>query len=595
MIQQEKMNRFSRSLYRFWDTRIHFLELHYLYILVIIFVFSGLYYCESGTDWNFIDALFMATTGSTDTGLNTIAMSSMSTYHMVLLYLSSFLGSHVTVSFVVVMVRRYYFSKRFEKELEYNKKRKEEYRQQKLLREQQEQEKEEQQRVSSDGSSTATTKASRKSDIITGPIRRRMSMISIRSTPAQNSRKLSFFNLKKRGSFDTHATRTKDIVVHHPNYNYNDSNYSTSPSDTNYSSIQMEHYPNSIEERQDTQDDDNENDDMKCITGTHPCDPTPCNSKRNSNVSNDDNLSQEHEKTTISFLEGQDDKPVNNASSTTNTNNNQQITFREDTNVLRERERRKLLQNRNEDNTNNIEQLPLHRTNSEYEIMRQPSAKSELTKDERYRIGGTEYRALEMLARIVPIYYLGFIISFGFFFRIYVAASSYAQEVLLTSNANGPVDPWFFSFFMSLSSFTNLGLNHLDASMAPFQNAPAPLILAILLILVGNTAFAILLRFIIWICYVLTPKSKVMRLETFRYLLDHPRRCYTTLFPSTQTWWLFIVLIAITLVELICFLALNYWLPVLAGISWGSRFLDGLFQSVATRNGKFVYMTCMRV
>lgn len=587
MIQQEKMNRFSRSLYRFWDTRIHFLELHYLYILVIIFVFSGLYYCESGTDWNFIDALFMATTGSTDTGLNTIAMSSMSTYHMVLLYLSSFLGSHVTVSFVVVMVRRYYFSKRFEKELEYNKKRKEEYRQQKLLREQQEQEKEEQQRVSSDGSSTATTKASRKSDIITGPIRRRMSMISIRSTPAQNSRKLSFFNLKKRGSFDTHATRTKDIVVHHPNYNYNDSNYSTSPSDTNYSSIQMEHYPNSIEERQDTQDDDNENDDMKCITGTHPCDPTPCNSKRNSNVSNDDNLSQEHEKTTISFLEGQDDKPVNNASSTTNTNNNQQITFREDTNVLRERERRKLLQNRNEDNTNNIEQLPLHRTNSEYEIMRQPSAKSELTKDERYRIGGTEYRALEMLARIVPIYYLGFIISFGFFFRIYVAASSYAQEVLLTSNANGPVDPWFFSFFMSLSSFTNLGLNHLDASMAPFQNAPAPLILAILLILVGNTAFAILLRFIIWICYVLTPKSKVMRLETFRYLLDHPRRCYTTLFPSTQTWWLFIVLIAITLVELICFLALNYWLPVLAGISWGSRFLDGLFQSVATRNAGF--------
>ncbi|KAG2194746.1 hypothetical protein INT46_004138 [Mucor plumbeus] len=581
------MNRFSRSLYRFWDTRIHFLELHYLYILVIIFVFSGLYYCESGTDWNFIDALFMATTGSTDTGLNTIAMSSMSTYHMVLLYLSSFLGSHVTVSFVVVMVRRYYFSKRFEKELEYNKKRKEEYRQQKLLREQQEQEKEEQQRVSSDGSSTATTKASRKSDIITGPIRRRMSMISIRSTPAQNSRKLSFFNLKKRGSFDTHATRTKDIVVHHPNYNYNDSNYSTSPSDTNYSSIQMEHYPNSIEERQDTQDDDNENDDMKCITGTHPCDPTPCNSKRNSNVSNDDNLSQEHEKTTISFLEGQDDKPVNNASSTTNTNNNQQITFREDTNVLRERERRKLLQNRNEDNTNNIEQLPLHRTNSEYEIMRQPSAKSELTKDERYRIGGTEYRALEMLARIVPIYYLGFIISFGFFFRIYVAASSYAQEVLLTSNANGPVDPWFFSFFMSLSSFTNLGLNHLDASMAPFQNAPAPLILAILLILVGNTAFAILLRFIIWICYVLTPKSKVMRLETFRYLLDHPRRCYTTLFPSTQTWWLFIVLIAITLVELICFLALNYWLPVLAGISWGSRFLDGLFQSVATRNAGF--------
>ncbi|CEG74332.1 Putative Sec63 domain protein [Rhizopus microsporus] len=219
--------------------------------------------------------------------------------------------------------------------------------------------------------------------------------------------------------------------------------------------------------------------------------------------------------------------------------------------------------------------------------MSRPVAKSELTRRERYRIGGTEYRALDMLARIVPLYYLGFVISFGFFFRIYIAASSYAQEVLETSNPTGPVNAWFFSFFMSLSSFTNLGLNHLDASMTPFQNAPCPLILSIILILVGNTAYAIMLRFIIWVFYQLTPRSKVMLRETFKYLLDHPRRCYTTLFPSTQTWWLFIILVIITVIELICFLALNYWLPVLSGITWGSRFLDGLFQSVATRNAGF--------
>ncbi|ORE03173.1 cation transporter [Rhizopus microsporus var. microsporus] len=224
--------------------------------------------------------------------------------------------------------------------------------------------------------------------------------------------------------------------------------------------------------------------------------------------------------------------------------------------------------------------------------MSRPVAKSELTRRERYRIGGTEYRALDMLARIVPLYYLGFVISFGFFFRIYVAASSYAQEVLETSNPTGPVNAWFFSFFMSLSSFTNLGLNHLDASMTPFQNAPCPLILSIILILVGNTAYAIMLRFIIWVFYQLTPRSKVMLRETFKYLLDHPRRCYTTLFPSTQTWWLFIILVIITVIELICFLALNYWLPVLSGITWGSRFLDGLFQSVATRN---VYIVAMYI
>ncbi|KAI9356056.1 cation transport protein-domain-containing protein [Pilaira anomala] len=322
---------------------------------------------------------------------------------------------------------------------------------------------------------------------------------------------------------------------------------------------------------------------------THPCDTTKTTLNQEEEQEQEDNTNNNsnnnNNNRTITFS---DDLTISNP--------NQQITFREDTNVLRERERRKLVENRNNNNNNNNntenEQIPLQRTNSEYEIMRQPTEKSELTKNERNRIGGTEYRALEMLAIIVPMYYMGFIISFGFFFRIYVASSSYAQHILATSNPTGPVDPWFFSMFTSLSAFTNLGLNHLDASMTPFQNAPAPLILAIILILVGNTGFAILLRFIIWLCYYFTPHSNVMRRETFRYLLDHPRRCYTTLFPSTQTWWLLIVLIAITLVELICFLSLNYWLPVLSGISWGSRFLDGLFQSVATRN---VYIIAMYI
>ncbi|KAI9322789.1 cation transporter [Dichotomocladium elegans] len=138
-----------------------------------------------------------------------------------------------------------------------------------------------------------------------------------------------------------------------------------------------------------------------------------------------------------------------------------------------------------------------------------------------------------------------------------------------------------------MSSYNNLGLAHLDASLVPFKNAPFPLILTIILILVGNTAYAILLRFIIWVLYKCTPSSQSLRRETFRYLLDHPRRCYTLLFPSTQTWWLLIVLITITIAEVVCFIALDFWLPVLQDLPWPSRFLDGFFQSVATRNAGF--------
>ncbi|KAI8070341.1 cation transport protein-domain-containing protein [Gongronella butleri] len=224
-------------------------------------------------------------------------------------------------------------------------------------------------------------------------------------------------------------------------------------------------------------------------------------------------------------------------------------------------------------------------------IMREPIDKSQLTREQRYRLGGAEYRALDVLVRLVPIYYIGIVVVFAFGFRIYIAASPYAQNVLLTSNGNGPVDPWFFSFFQSLSAFNNLGIMLIDASMVPFQNAPAPLILTMLLILLGNTAYAIMLRFIIWSMYKLTPRSHAMHRETLQYLLDHPRRVYTTLFPSTQTYWLLSILIIITLVELASFLALNYWLPVLAGIPWASRFIDGLFQSVSTRNAGFAVIS----
>jgi hypothetical protein len=219
-------------------------------------------------------------------------------------------------------------------------------------------------------------------------------------------------------------------------------------------------------------------------------------------------------------------------------------------------------------------------------IMREPIDKSQLTREQRNLIGGAEYRALDILVKLVPAYYLGIVILFAFFFRIYIACSTYAQDVLRTTNANGPIDPWFFSFFQSLSGLNNLGIMLCDASMVPFQNAPAPLIFTMILILCGNTAYAINLRFIIWSMYKLTPRSRPMLRETLRYLLDHPRRCYTTLFPSTQTFWLLLTLVVITIIELACFLALNYWLPVLDGLNWASRFIDGLFQSISTRNGE---------
>ncbi|KAI9313272.1 cation transport protein-domain-containing protein [Dichotomocladium elegans] len=220
------------------------------------------------------------------------------------------------------------------------------------------------------------------------------------------------------------------------------------------------------------------------------------------------------------------------------------------------------------------------------EIIRRPVYPYELTRKQRYCIGGVEYRALDFLSKMVPFYYIFINTLFTFAMRIYIACSSYAQDILKTSNPT-PVNPWYFSFIVCFSAFNNLGYSPLDASMVPFQNAPAPLLFTAILIMLGNTGYAIALRAIIWVVYKLLPRSRQMDRDTMRFLLENPRRCYTSLFRSVQTWWLLFVLVALTVAETVVFVTTNFWLPVLQGIPWASRVLDGFFQGVAVRNGKY--------
>lgn len=64
MLRWRRLKRFDLMWAKhIWSEHIHFLQLHYLYILFLIFFFSALYYCQPGTDYKYIDVLFMATTG----------------------------------------------------------------------------------------------------------------------------------------------------------------------------------------------------------------------------------------------------------------------------------------------------------------------------------------------------------------------------------------------------------------------------------------------------------------------------------------------------------------------------------------------------
>ncbi len=74
---------------------------------------------------------------------------------------------------------------------------------------------------------------------------------------------------------------------------------------------------------------------------------------------------------------------------------------------------------------------------------------------------------------------------------------------------------------------------------------------------------------------------------TLRFLLDHPRRCYTNLFPSRHTWWLLTTLIALNGIDWIAFEVLNIGNSNVSSLPSGVRALDGLFQALAVRSGGF--------
>jgi potassium uptake Trk family protein len=180
------------------------------------------------------------------------------------------------------------------------------------------------------------------------------------------------------------------------------------------------------------------------------------------------------------------------------------------------------------------------------------SAFVDLTEAQRDELGGIEYRSLKSLALLLIMYYWGFTI-FGFVGLI---------PWILNSNTYGPVvenigqGRVWWGIFTSGSGFTDLGYTLTPDSMQSFQAAIWPLLLMSFLIIIGNTGFPIMLRFIIWVTSLYVPKKSGIW-EELRFLLDHPRRCFTLLFPSKATWYLFGILVLLNGLDLIFFIILD--------------------------------------
>lgn len=132
----------------------------------------------------------------------------------------------------------------------------------------------------------------------------------------------------------------------------------------------------------------------------------------------------------------------------------------------------------------------------------------------------------------------------------------------------------------------------LDANATALQTSYYAILTLSLLILAGNTCFPPFLRLIIWTMQKTIPEKTESttwqrRRKILTFILEHPRRVYTNLFPSAQTWWLVFSLVLLNGIDWLAFEILNFGNVMIDSIEPRFRVLDGLFQAFAVRSGGF--------
>lgn len=233
--------------------------------------------------------------------------------------------------------------------------------------------------------------------------------------------------------------------------------------------------------------------------------------------------------------------------------------------------------------SNDVEFPELSRIMSSNYLSYQPTIEGNsvfvnLNDEQKDELGGVEYRALKILAKILVWYYIGWHIILVVLLVPWGSRTGTHAEKFKQYGFS----PVWWGIFTAASAFNNLGLTLTPNSMAGFTSSTYVLIIVPLFMIIGNTGFPIFLRFIIWIMFKISKRYGRMH-ETLGFLLDHPRRCFTLLFPSGPTWWLFGVLVALNVIDTVLFLILDLNNKSVDIIPVGHRILSGFFQAVATR------------
>ncbi|KAH7020895.1 cation transport protein-domain-containing protein [Microdochium trichocladiopsis] len=211
-----------------------------------------------------------------------------------------------------------------------------------------------------------------------------------------------------------------------------------------------------------------------------------------------------------------------------------------------------------------------------------------LTEEKREYLGGVEYRALKFLSYFVLAYFILWQV-FGA-----IALGAWMSVYAVDTSAVNAQNPWWAGIFLAISAYNNAGFTLLDAGFLPFQSSYFLLTIVAVLSLAGPAAFPVFMRLLIWIMSKLMETFAWNRTEEygiwkegFDFILRFPRRVYTSLFPSRDTWLFVATFGGFVMADWFLILILSIGNPMMEAIPLGQRVFDALFEGFSIPSGGY--------
>ncbi|KAH7406350.1 cation transport protein-domain-containing protein [Phaeosphaeria sp. MPI-PUGE-AT-0046c] len=213
-----------------------------------------------------------------------------------------------------------------------------------------------------------------------------------------------------------------------------------------------------------------------------------------------------------------------------------------------------------------------------------------LSSDQREYLRGVEYRALKFLSLFVPAYFILWQL-FGA-----IALGAYMSVWEKEAHAVNEQNPFWGGSFLAISAYSNAGFTLLDAGFIPFQSSYYVLCVVTLLSLAGPAAFPVFVRFLIWSMSILLDlfsKSKDYGVwkEGFDFILKFPRRVYTSMFPSRDTWLFIATFGTFVAVDWVLILVLGIGNTTMEAIPLGQRIFIALFEGFSIPSGGYAIVS----